>query len=78
MPLTGPGVRMLHVIPEVHFAQKRHTALAYQGALAGPSEVLLLSTVKDLVADPGLVFEDRGTHELKDVPDRWHLDRATS
>ena len=43
------------------------------GALAGPSEVLVSSTVKDLVAGSGLAFEDRGEHELKGVPDTWHL-----
>jgi class 3 adenylate cyclase len=42
-------------------------------ALAGPSEVLVSSTVKDLVAGSGLVFEDRGEHALKGVPDPWHL-----
>lgn len=42
-------------------------------ALAEPSEVLVSSTVKDLVAGSGLVFEDRGTHQLKGVPDTWHL-----
>jgi class 3 adenylate cyclase len=46
------------------------------GALAGASEVLVSSTVKDLVAGSGLVFEDRGEHELKGVPDRWHLYRV--
>jgi pimeloyl-ACP methyl ester carboxylesterase len=46
------------------------------GALADPSEVLVSSTVKDLVAGSGLVFEDRGEHQLKGVPDRWHLYRA--
>jgi class 3 adenylate cyclase len=43
------------------------------GALAAPSEVLVSSTVKDLVVGSGLVFEDRGTHSLKGVPDEWHL-----
>ncbi len=43
------------------------------GAIAGPSEVLVSSTVKDLVPGSGLVFEDRGEHELKGVPDRWRL-----
>jgi class 3 adenylate cyclase len=43
------------------------------GALAGPSEVLVSSTVKDLVAGSGLLFEDRGDHSLKGVPDEWHL-----
>jgi class 3 adenylate cyclase len=43
---------------------------------AGPSEVLVSQTVKDLVAGSGLTFEDAGEHELKGVPDRWHLYRA--
>jgi class 3 adenylate cyclase len=43
------------------------------GAMAAPSEVLVSSTVRDLVAGSGLVFEDRGEHELKGIPDRWHL-----
>jgi class 3 adenylate cyclase len=43
------------------------------GALAGPSEVLVSSTVKDLVAGSGLAFEDRGEHKLKSVPEMWHL-----
>jgi class 3 adenylate cyclase len=42
-------------------------------ALAGPSEVLVSSTVKDLVAGSGLVFDDRGAHELKAVPEKWRL-----
>ncbi len=46
------------------------------GALAEPSEVLVSSTVKDLVAGSGLSFEDAGEHELKGVPDRWHLYRV--
>ena len=45
-------------------------------AMAGPSEVLVSSTVKDLVAGSGLVFEDAGEHELKGVPDRWRLYRV--
>jgi class 3 adenylate cyclase len=48
------------------------------GALAGPSEVLVSSTVKDLVAGSGLSFTDRGEHELKGVPDRWRLYAAES
>jgi hypothetical protein len=34
------------------------------------------STVKDLTAGSGLQFEDAGEHELKGVPDRWHLYRV--
>jgi class 3 adenylate cyclase len=43
---------------------------------AGPSEVLISQTVKDLVAGSGLVFEDAGEHELKGIPDRWRLYRV--
>jgi class 3 adenylate cyclase len=42
-------------------------------SLAEPGEVLVSSTVKDLVAGSGLSFEDRGTHELKGVPGEWRL-----
>jgi class 3 adenylate cyclase len=41
--------------------------------LAGPGEVLVSSTVKDLVAGSGLRFVDRGTHALKGVPGEWKL-----
>lgn len=43
------------------------------GALATAGEVLVSSTVKELVAGSGLCFEDRGVHNLKGVPDDWHL-----
>ena len=46
------------------------------GAMAGTSEVWVSSTVKDLVVGSGLTFEDAGEHELKGVPDRWHLYRV--
>lgn len=42
-------------------------------AEAAPGEVLVSSTVKDLVAGAGLTFADRGMHELKGVPDEWRL-----
>jgi class 3 adenylate cyclase len=45
---------------------------------AGPSEVLVSQTVKDLVAGSGLSFEDAGEHELKGVPDRWRLYRVVA
>jgi class 3 adenylate cyclase len=48
------------------------------GAIAGPSEVLVSQTVKDLVAGSDLSFEDAGEHELKGVPDRWHLYRVAN
>lgn len=42
-------------------------------AAAEPGEVLVSRTVKDLVAGSGLSFTDRGTHQLKGVPDQWQL-----
>jgi class 3 adenylate cyclase len=45
-------------------------------ALAGPGEVLVSSTVKDLVAGSGLRFADRGTQSLKGVPGEWRIFRA--
>ncbi len=43
---------------------------------AQASEVLVSQTVKDLVAGSGFVFEDAGAHELKGIPDTWHLYRV--
>jgi class 3 adenylate cyclase len=43
------------------------------GALASPSEVLVSSTVKDLVVGSGLRFRERGPHTLKGIPDTWQL-----
>jgi class 3 adenylate cyclase len=40
---------------------------------AGPGEVIVSSTVKDLVAGSGLCFEDRSTHDLRGVPGEWRL-----
>jgi len=40
---------------------------------AAPNEVLVTSTVRDLVAGSGIHFEDRGTHVLKGVPGEWRL-----
>lgn len=42
-------------------------------ALAGPGEVLVTSTVKDLVIGSELEFEDRGPRTLKGVPGDWHI-----
>ena len=42
-------------------------------ALARPGEVLLTSTVRDLVMGSGARFEDRGTHALKGVPGEWRV-----
>jgi class 3 adenylate cyclase/pimeloyl-ACP methyl ester carboxylesterase len=42
-------------------------------ALAGPSDVLVSSTLRDLVIGSGIEFEDRGAHELKGVPGEWRV-----
>ena len=49
-----------------------HTG-ARVAAHAQPGEVLVSSTVRDLVAGSGLAFEDRGQHELKGIPGEWRL-----
>ena len=43
------------------------------GALAAADEVLVSSTVKDLVVGSGISFSDSGQHELKGVPGEWRL-----
>ena len=72
----------------VHVGEIEHVAKDIRGiavhigarvaSLAGPGEILVSSTVRDLVAGSGLTFEDAGEHELKGVPDRWHLYRVVS
>ena len=42
-------------------------------SLAEPGEVLVSTTVKDLVAGSGIEFKDRGEHQLKGIPEAWHL-----
>jgi class 3 adenylate cyclase/pimeloyl-ACP methyl ester carboxylesterase len=42
-------------------------------ALAGPNDVLVSRTLRDLVIGSGLEFDDRGTYELKGVPGEWRL-----
>jgi class 3 adenylate cyclase len=49
-----------------------HTGARVAGR-AQPGEVLISSTVRDLVAGSGLAFDDRGVHALKGVPGEWHL-----
>jgi class 3 adenylate cyclase len=48
------------------------------GALAGAGEVLVSSTVKDLVAGSEISFADRGAKQLKGVPDEWRLFAAAT
>ena len=43
------------------------------GALAGANEVLVSSTLRDLVIGSGLEFEERGSYELKGVPGQWRI-----
>jgi class 3 adenylate cyclase len=52
-----------------------HTG-ARVSAQARPGEVLVSSTVRDLVAGSGIEFEDRGIHQLKGVPGEWRLFRV--
>ena len=47
-------------------------------ALAGPNDVLVSSTLRDVVIGSGLDFEERGAHTLKGVPGEWHLFAVTS
>ena len=42
-------------------------------AAAGPGEILVTSTVKELVAGSGIEFDDRGAHALKGIPGEWRL-----
>ncbi len=46
-------------------------------ALADPGEILVTRTVRDLVAGSGIVFEERGEHQPKGVPDPWTLYAVT-
>lgn len=46
-------------------------------SLAGPGEVLLSSTVKELAAGSGIELDDRGSHHLEGVPDEWRVFAAS-
>jgi class 3 adenylate cyclase/pimeloyl-ACP methyl ester carboxylesterase len=47
-------------------------------ALAGPNDVLVSRTLRDLVIGSGIEFEDRGAHQLKGVPGEWHISAVAS
>jgi hypothetical protein len=47
-------------------------------AAAGPGEVLVSSTVKDLVVGSGLLFQNRGLRRLRGVPSKWRVFAAES
>jgi len=51
---------------------------ARASALSGPNDVLVSSTLRDLVIGSGLEFEDRGAHQLKGVPGEWHVSAVAS
>ncbi len=48
------------------------------GALAGPSEVLVSSTVREIVTGSRRTFTERGEHDLKGVPGRWRVYAVSS
>ena len=68
--IVGPG--NAYVVA----AKRRVFGVVGIDMVAGPSEILVSQTVKDLTAGSGLVFEDAGEHELKGVPERWRLYRV--
>ena len=49
------------------------TIAARAMAIAKPHEVIVTRTVKDLVAGSGFDFVDRGEHDLRGIPEYWHL-----
>jgi class 3 adenylate cyclase len=78
MPSLGIGARVgLHTGECEIVADNLGGIAVHTGAricdAAGASEILVSSTVRDLVAGSGLRFADRGVHALKGVPDEWRL-----
>jgi class 3 adenylate cyclase len=78
MPELGLQVRVGLHTGECELADGKVAGIAVHtgarvAANARPGEVLVSSTVKDLVAGSGLTFEDRGAHELKGIPGEWRL-----
>jgi class 3 adenylate cyclase len=69
---AGLHVGEIEVLPDDIAGLAVHLG-ARVAALAAPGEILVSSTVKDLVVGSGLEFEDRGSHVLKGVPGEWHL-----
>ena len=55
------------------FVGPRYRSGGHVAARAGPGEVLVSQTVRDLVAGSGIEFEERGAAELKGVPGDWRL-----
>jgi class 3 adenylate cyclase len=78
MPELGLGIRAGVHTGEVEVRGAKLGGLAVHiaarvAALAGDGEVLVSSTVKDLLAGSEIGFEDRSEHELKGVPGSWRL-----
>ena len=69
---AGLHVGEVEVLPDDIAGLAVHIG-ARVSALAGASEILVSSTIKDLVVGSDLVFDDRGSHELKGVPGAWRL-----
>ncbi len=78
MPELGLDVRVGLHTGECELVEGKVAGIAVHtgarvAALALPGEVLVSSTVKDLVAGSGLAFQDRGAHTLKGIPGQWQL-----
>jgi hypothetical protein len=57
---------------------RAHALLDAHDAVVRSNEVLVSSTLRDLVIESGLEFEERGAHHLKRVPGEWRLYAVTS
>ena len=69
----GDGPRDLVYVPGFARWATAAGGRSWVVALTAPGEVLVSSTVKDLVAGSGLRFRDRGSHVLRGVPGTWQL-----
>jgi class 3 adenylate cyclase len=75
----GLGVRAgVHTgeVERPHAGKPRGIAVhlgARVASRAAPGEVLVTATTHDLVAGSGIEFHDRGEHQLKGIPQPWHL-----
>ena len=78
MPQVGLDVRAGLHTGECELADGKVAGIAVHtgarvAANAQPGEVLVSSTVKDLVAGSGIIFQDRGLYALKGIPGEWPL-----
>ena len=60
-------------IPETDALDYEFASISRVAAEANTGEILVSSTVKDLVAGSGIEFEDRGEHQLKGISQAWRL-----